>query len=432
MPTARGWAVAGAGLVLLVMGRVFGASALGQTGFALVVLVAAALVVVRARRHDISVTRGIAPEKATAGLPVTISLRFANEGRGAAPLVLVQDHLPVTLSGQARFAVPGIEPGGARETSFTVRPPRRGRYEVGPLDMAFVDPFGLAQITARAVGTTSFIVHPRVEPLSLPRDLGQQRSLGASHLRQPTGTSGDDFYTLREYAEGDDLRKIHWPSTAKRARYMIRQEETAWHTRSTVVLDDRSEAYEGPGGSAAFERAVEAAASVAGLYDRSGYSYRLACAHAPGLASGRGRTHLHRCLDLLATIEPTATRQGGASDRLLVRLAEIEAAGNAGGTFVLISGALTPELAVGLSRIQRVFRQVIAISFPGFRYGQTPARSIVEAEKQTGQVTRLLVASGIRPVILSPGEPLTAGWSSLSLSRWQGGDRSSTRRSEHV
>ena len=59
---------------------------------------------------------------------------------------------------------------------------------------------------------------------------------------------------MREYVEGDDLRKIHWPATAKRGGFMIRQEETPWHTRATILLDDRVESHGGIGESSSFER----------------------------------------------------------------------------------------------------------------------------------------------------------------------------------
>ncbi|MFN2389116.1 MAG: DUF58 domain-containing protein [Actinomycetota bacterium] len=422
MPSARGWIVADAGLSLLVLGRAFGTPPLGQTGFALIVLVVLAVIVVRMRRHDLDVTRRITPERATAGQVVHVTLGFANRGRGAAPMVLLQDRLPAALPGSARFALPGLEPGGSREASYTIRPPRRGRYEIGPTEMIFADPFGLARTRGEIAGTADLLVHPRIESLALPRDLGRQRSLGTSDLRHPTGATGDDFYALREYVEGDDLRKIHWPSTAKRGRYMIRQDETSWHTRATVLLDDRKAAYAGANGPASFERAVEAAASLVALYDRSGYTYRLAGAHAAGLGSGRGRAHFTACLDLLATVgwqPPTGT--GRMADPLLVRLAEIEARGKVEGTLVVASGGVTPDVAVAMAGLHRVFRQIILISFPPLDPAGA-SRPGGRDDHRWHEVARLLVRSGARPVVLSPGESLQDGWRSLSRARGQGGD----------
>src|ERR671919_2306011 len=253
MPTARGWLTIGLGAALWGAGRTFGAGPLEQIGFSLLVLVVIATVIVNSRRHRLEVHRRVSPERARSGQPVEVRLAIRNEGRGSAPLLLLDDRIPLELAGNARFALNGVEPGGRRETTYEIRPPRRGRYEIGPLDISFVDPFGLAQTHFEVIGSTPLLVHPRIETLALPRDLGHHRSMSMSALRQLSGARGEDFYTLREYVEGDDLRKIHWPSTAKRGRPMIRQEETPWHTRATIMYDDRAESHDAIGGASSFE-----------------------------------------------------------------------------------------------------------------------------------------------------------------------------------
>ena len=217
---------------------------------------------------------------------------------------------------------------------------------------------------------------------------------------------------MREYVEGDDLRKIHWPSTAKRQRYMIRQEETPWHNRATVVLDDRAGAYEGN----AFERAVEAAASLIDLYHRSGYTYRLTGAHHPGFASSRGADHRRRCLDHLAVITTkTLSDPSKPGDPLLsARFAELEARSSAEGTLVVVGGDFEMESAVGMSRCRRRFKQVIAVTFPSHRFGPGSTKSRWAGENKTNEIVRLLARSGVRTIVLGPGEALRTGWGSLS------------------
>lgn len=409
MPTGRGWLVAAVGLFLCIASRAFGAQALGQIGLALIVLVIGALVVVRLGRHDLEVTRTVVPEQVSADTQVTATIELANRGLGSAPLVLLEDRLPATLRTRARFAFTGIQPRGKREATYKVRPTRRGRYELGPAEMSCIDPFGLARVRMIRGATSSVLVHPRVESLVLPRDLGERRSLAVSALRQPTGSQGEDFYTLREYVEGDDLRKIHWPSTAKRQRYMIRQEETPWHNRATVVLDDRAIAYEGE----AFERAVEAVASLVDLYHRSGYTYRLTGAHDPGYASQRGADHRRRCLDHLAVI--TTKKIDDRQDPLLMaRFAELEARSSTEGTLVIVGGDFEMESAIGMSRCRRRFKQVIAITFPSHRFGPGSTKTRWEGEKKTNEIVRLLARSGVRSIVLGPGDALRTGWTSLS------------------
>lgn len=424
MPTTRGWLVALTGVALCVASRAFGAEALGQVGLALIVLLIGALIVVRLGRHDLSVSRRVVPDRAAAETLVTATLELSNDGLGAAPLVLLEDGLPAVLRTRARFAFAGVEPRGKREATYKLRPSRRGRYEIGPVEMSCVDPFSLARVKKVAGGKSSLLVYPKIEQLVLPRDLGERRSLSVSALRQPTGATGEDFYTLREYVEGDDLRKIHWPSTAKRQRYMIRQEETPWHNRATIVLDDRTSAYEGQ----AFERAVEAAASLVDLYHRSGYTYRLTGAHDPGAAPSRGSKHRAECLDHLATI--TTRSLGQDPDRLLIaRFAELEARTSAEGTLVVIGGDIEPEASVAMSRCRRRFKQVIAISFPSHRFGPGSTRSRWDGEKKTVEVVRLLTRSGIRAIVLGPGDPLRTGWSSLDRVV-SGGDESWDQKHE--
>ena len=424
MPTARGWLVATIGLLLCIASRAFGAEALGQVGLALIILVISALIVVRLGRHELVITRRITPERAVAENLVTTTLELNNSGLGAAPLVLIEDRLPAVLRTRARFAFSGIEPRGRREATYNFRPSRRGLYEIGPVEMSCVDPFSLARTRRIAGDKGALLVYPKIEQLVLPRDLGERRSLSVSALRQPTGATGEDFYTLREYVEGDDLRKIHWPSTAKRQRYMIRQEETPWHNRATIVLDDRQSAYEGD----SFENAVEAAASLVDLYHRSGYTFRLTGAHHPGSASNRGAAHRSQCLDHLATV--TKKSLGSGPDPLLIaRFAELEARSGAEGTLVVVSGNLEPDAAVAMSRCRRRFKQVIAITFPAHRYGPGTTRSRWDGEKKTMEVVRLMARSGVRAIVLGPGESLRTGWGALSRAS-SGGDQAWDRKHE--
>lgn len=426
MPTARGWTVTLVGVALCVASRAFGAEALGQIGVALIVLVAAALIVVRMGRHDLRVQHRVVPERVPAETPVTVTLEVTNSGRGSAPLVLVEDEVPAALRTRARFTLSGIEPRGRRDATYSIRPARRGRFEIGPAEISCVDPFALARTRSTSLGTASLLVYPKVEQLMLPRDLGERRTMSISAVRQPTGAQGEDFYTLREYVEGDDLRKIHWPATAKRQRYMIRQEETPWQNRATIVLDDRASGYH----STSFERAVETAASVVDLYHRCGFTYSLVGAHHPGFAAARGAQHRERCMDHLATI---GTREvADATDPMLnARFAELAARGSAEGTLVVIAGDLEPDAAVGLGRCRRSFKQVVAVTFPSHRFGSTSTRDRWDGEKRHLEVVRLLANSGIRSLVLGPGDGVRSSWAGLSRIS-SGGETEWDPKPEHV
>jgi uncharacterized protein (DUF58 family) len=247
----------------------------------------------------------------------------------------------------------------------------------------------------------------------LPRDLGERRSMSTSALRQLTGARGEDFYTLREYVDGDDLRRVHWPSTAKRGRYMIRQEETPWHTRATVLLDDRPAAHDGMGGSSSFERTVGAAASLVDLYYRSGYGFSLSTAHGHGVAGGRGTEHYNQCLDFLATVEPPRAAPG--DDALLLRLQEIERGAVPEAALVLVTGTLAASEAVAVARCARRFRQVTVVGFPAHRFGTASSRARWDGERQVVEAIRLMARAQVRSIVLGPDESLGAAWAASAL-----------------
>jgi len=430
MPSTRGWAVALTGAAIWGCGIAFGSEPLETLGFTLAALVLIAIAVVRFSRHDLDVARRVSPERANAHQPVTVSLTVTNHGRGPAPVLLLDDKLPAGISGRGRFAVNGIEPAGVRETSYKLDAVARGRYAVGPLEVVISDPFGLARTRSRGLDTSTLLVHPRIERLSLLRDMGERRSAAAAALRQPTGPRGEDFYTLREYAEGDELRKIHWPSTAKRNRLMIRQEETPWHMRSTILIDDRRGAHEGEGSLSSFEHAVEGAASVADLYHRSGYAFRIGGAHHEGIANGKGSQHYNRCLDMLATVQLRGPRSE-QDDALLSRLGEIEARGGGEETLVVLTGTLDTRTAHGLARCRRLYKQVVVASWPAHRFGSASTKTRWAGESDVVDLSAVLARSGVRVLVLGPGESLSRAWSSTST-KFRGGDGKWAQKPELV
>jgi uncharacterized protein (DUF58 family) len=168
---------------------------------------------------------------------------------------------------------------------------------------------------------------------------------------------------------------------------------------------------------------------VVELYHGTGYAYRLAGAHHPGIPSARGNAHLHRCLDLLATLQT-----GGRSpdDALLSRLLDMEARGAAEETLVLITGSLGADIATVLGRLHRLFKQIIVVSFPAHRFGSDPTKQRWDGERVTVEVTRNLARSGIRCVVLGPGESLAGAWSSAASGKARGGDGTWAQKPELV
>jgi uncharacterized protein (DUF58 family) len=133
---------------------------------------------------------------------------------------------------------------------------RRGLVPVGPLHVTRRDPLGLLTL-ARAYGDSIVVrVYPKVHPLrAVPA--GLTRSLDGNADKVPHGTI--TFDTLREYVPGDELRRVHWRSSAKVGELMVREQLDTAEPTIVVLLDDRASAHRGD----SFEDACEAAASIA-------------------------------------------------------------------------------------------------------------------------------------------------------------------------
>ena len=167
-----------------------------------------------------------------------------------------------------------MEPGGLREVSYRVRSDLRGRYPLGPLQLRLTDPFGMCELTRSFSAFDTLTVIPRVEPLPPVRFSGEAKGYGDGRQRS-LALAGEDDVIPRGYRYGDDLRRVHWRSTARYGELMVRREEQPRRSRCTVLLDTRGGAYEGAGPDSAFEWAVSGAASVLVHMLERGFSVRL-------------------------------------------------------------------------------------------------------------------------------------------------------------
>src|SRR5439155_1191309 len=120
---------------------------------------------------------------------------------------------------------------------------RRGVFALGPLEISRSDAFGLAATSTVAAPATQLTVYPHIDVIApLPHTIGHDPYAGTDHPNA-LGNLGEDFYALRPYELGDDLRRVHWKSTARADELMIRQDEMPWQGRVTVLLDHRRRAH---------------------------------------------------------------------------------------------------------------------------------------------------------------------------------------------
>ncbi|HEU5267223.1 MAG TPA: DUF58 domain-containing protein [Jatrophihabitans sp.] len=267
--TNRATCLLAAGATAILCGVLFGEVDLTRAGIlAAVIPLIAALLVHRAHVR-IANRRRVQPTEGQAGQAVTVHLTITNRSLLPTGALMLEDRLPDRVPGRARFVVDPLSGREARPVSYRIPALGRGHYRVGPLRMRLTDPFRLIDLTRSFTATSEFVLTPAIDHLPAiepPRadDIGDD--VGSRSV----GSHGADDQSTREYRTGDDLRKIHWRSSARTGTLMVRQEERPWQGQCTMLLDARRSAHvESPEHAGAdprllssFEWAVSAIASV--------------------------------------------------------------------------------------------------------------------------------------------------------------------------
>jgi len=210
---------------------------------------------------DIAVVRSVSRQQVETGHPVEVDLHLT--GTSTARRALLRETVPYALGTSPRFTLDGLTRQHAVTTSYSVRSEMRGRYAIGPTTVITTDPFGFLARERRLTDTTRIVVTPRPEPLSgAPVVLGDGHNAGEFHPRSFVGGDATDV-TIRDYRRGDDLRRVHWPSTAHSGELMVRREERPRQTACTLLVDNRLSAHRGSGSRSSLEYSIRTAASIA-------------------------------------------------------------------------------------------------------------------------------------------------------------------------
>lgn len=285
MPTRRGVLLLLGAVLLGIAGRVLGLIELYALAAAAAALVGASVASVRWPPVQISASRELRPPRVHAGTSSRVELTMRNQEERRSPPLTAIDPFG---DREARFLLAPLVAGDRRHGAYLLPAERRGVYSLGPLLLERSDAFGLASSRTEVAPVTELTVYPRVDDISpLPYTMGQDPLAGTDH---PTtlGPAGDELYALRAYEVGDDLRRVHWKSTAKLGELMIRQDEMPWQGRATVVLDLRRAVHT----TESLEMAVSAAASIitASWHHRALLRLVTTSGYDTGFGSGRGYT----------------------------------------------------------------------------------------------------------------------------------------------
>ncbi len=342
------------------------AVALGQRdllrlGALLVALPACAVVLVARTRFQLSCAREVVPHRVEVGRQATVRLRLDNVSRLPTGVLLLEDGLPYALGARPRFVLDRVEPRGLREVTYQVRSDVRGRFRVGPLSIRLTDPFGLVELTRSFSSADDLVVTPVVSPLP-PVPLGGNWSGGGESAARTLAASGEDDVTTREYREGDDLRKVHWRSTARTGELMVRREEQPFTSRATLLLDDRDRAHHGRGPASSVEWCVSAVASVGVALLRHGYALRLLDTSDRGLVPGGLPVTESVLLESLADVQ-TSGRTTMSDVTALLRRSGTD------GLLVAALGTLDENDAERLARLRQGGGTCIALLLDTFSWG---------------------------------------------------------------
>ncbi|QFX84430.1 DUF58 domain-containing protein [Streptomyces sp. SYP-A7193] len=408
--TTRGRSFLAAGVAAAVCAYVLGQSDLLRVGLLLGVLPLVCAAVLYRTRYRVAGSRRLSPGRVPAGSEARVHLRVDNVSRLPTGLLMLQDRVPYVLGPRPRFVLDRVEPGGRREVSYRVRSDLRGRYPLGPLQLRLTDPFGLCELTRSFSAHDTLTVIPRVEALPPVRLSGEAKGYGEGRQRS-LALAGDDDVIPRGYRYGDDLRRVHWRSTARYGELMVRREEQPQRARCTVLLDTRVVAFDGTGPDSAFEWAVSGAASVLVHMLERGFSVRLLTGTgdsvpgegADGFAGASQGTAdaAGLMLDTLAVIDHSdGTGLSSAYDTLR---------GGNEGLLVAFFGDLDEEQAAVAAKMRQRSGGALAFVLDSETWSREPADVPGPSEASAGRL-RMLRESGWTAVTVPRGATVEEVW----------------------
>jgi uncharacterized protein (DUF58 family) len=348
--TRTGWLTAVLAIVAGVAGRLFAIVELFVIAAVLGSLVLITLAWVRMTAVRLRVSRVVTPARVHAGESTRIEVSAKNTGAGRTPVLHLSD--PVAGTRGARLHLAPLRGNDTAQAAYRLPTDKRGVVNVGPLQLEIADPFGLARRRAIAAPVQSVTIYPHVDTIRVPSLGGDEDPHGAAIRTNKLGQTSEEFFALRQYVLGDDLRRVHWKSTARSQELMVRQDENPWQDRTTVALDVRPGSYD----EAAFERAVSAAASVAAAAFRQRHVVRVISSDGFDSGVGAGLSQAEAILAYLAGV-PLTKASGPVFDQL-------SHFGQGGLLVVATSEWPVADLAM-LASLRARFRRVVLVGTTG-------------------------------------------------------------------
>lgn len=400
--TARGFALGAIGGGIALAGVLLGVVVLAQAGLLLVGVLAYGVGVLAAQARDadrggLHLARRVTPHPVTVGDEALVEADLTSgSGRHRLDRIEVAEQAARELSGSAGLRARVHRSRGRLRLTYPIHPVHRGRWSVGPLQVQRQDVFGVARWHGPLGAPMKVAVRPKVVALDM-----DTRSASTDVDRAAVGTrmpAADDA-SLRDYRPGDDLRRVHWRTSARRAELMVRQDERSARRPVTVLLDL-------PDDDAAAEWSISAGASVALALMRTGHRVRLLGAgivdtdhRRPDVDGSAADALLDQTVDL--TLPPNRmTREawlGSAVDTLGQQ-------GFGAELVFAVVGGLEPDALTALARLGDA-----NLGWAMVRQGR-PGRPATDDESHTLEALR---RSGWRACGVHPGEDVALSWDRL-------------------
>lgn len=287
-----------AGLIALGIGRAFGVIELFVIGSGFLAAVVAAFVYVTLRTPRVVGVRTVRPTILVAGDTGRVDLQLHHSGVLRSSRFALRERVG-RVGSPDHIAELAVEPLAARSSAnagYQLPTSSRGTVALGPLVAELRDPLGLLSRTRTVAGVDTVVVAPRAHLVDMP-ELGNG-PLGRHLLAQARRLGPGEFHSLREYADGDEPRIIHWRASARSDKLLVKQHSVEGLRRMLVVLDSDHSSY---ADAASFERAVTVAASLV----RSAANADLVTRFVSGGVDLRGPEVGAESLRVLAAIQPT-------------------------------------------------------------------------------------------------------------------------------
>lgn len=371
--TASGKLLLGSALLLVVPGVLLRLSPMVVVGVCLLALVGVATTIV-AEAPQVTLDRDASPMEVPRGQASRVRLLLSSTSRKRPrPITLIE-----TVAGEQRVAViPPIPTGQSREVTYELNTSKRGLITAGPLLARRMDPFGLVVADKPIGGTVSVSVRPRLRTIRLLPS-GRQRDLEGPTRERSEGTA--TFHQLREYVSGDDMRRIHWPSTARYGNLLVKHLVDTTRPEIVVILDNRATVITEDD----FEEAVEITAALVAAAEREGFPVLLLFSDGDNSVGLDGKQAPH--LDRLTAVQRSEV------DSLRNLSKALQARGR---SMILITGELPGRDLPVVTTLMHGFAPTYLVSIVRDRH------------------TPLVAPPGTRAIASSNGDEFVVHWATL-------------------